>query len=111
MEQKLCNSCHFPILETYYFCPNCGKKIKEPPLSTSLGKQIGVYLLSILLPPFGLFHAIKYLSQPNPKAKIIGMVATILTIGSIIASILVTIDIINQLNRVINTQLNSAIMK
>ena len=106
MEQKLCQKCNSPILDTYFFCPNCGKKIKEPPLATGIGKQIKIYLLSIILPPLGLWPGFKYLSQKDEKERLIGLVAIILTILSIVFTVWVTIGFINGLNKTLNSQLN-----
>lgn len=78
-ERRVCRSCQNPISETYFFCPYCGKKLKEPPLSTSIAKQIGIYLFAILCPPFGLIPGIKYLNQPDNRSKIIGLVTVLLT--------------------------------
>jgi hypothetical protein len=78
-----CPVCHEPVRPEFYFCPNCGKNLKEKPLSTSLGAQIKIYLWSILTPPMcfltiGSWHGVKYLKSNDPKAKKIGMVAIIL---------------------------------
>ncbi len=89
-EPSLCPACHEPVLPTYYFCPNCGKNLREPPLSTSVSAQIGIYLLSIIMPAI-LFLAIthwsgvKYLKSQDPRARQIGIVAIILMTASTIA--------------------------
>ena len=72
------------------FCPACGKKLKRSDLSTGIQKQIGVYLLSFFLPPFGLFPAIKYLRQADSKSKKIGVIALVLTVISILITISLT---------------------
>lgn len=94
MEQKTCKFCGFPVTENYYFCPNCGKKIKEPPLSVSFGKQLGIYALSIFLPPLGLWPGIKYILQKERNAKIIGIIAIVLTTISTIITINLTINLL-----------------
>ena len=78
--QIICPSCHTPVSVNENFCPQCGKKLKEPPLSTSVGRQIFIYLISFFLAPFGLGYAFKYLKQPDPQAKKIGLVVILLTI-------------------------------
>ena len=108
-EQKLCPFCHSPTTETYYFCPNCGKKLKEPPVSTTILKQIGIYALSIFLPPLGLWPGIKYLKQDNKKAKIIGLVAVILTVISTVITVWLTIGLTSQLNSQINQLLKGQV--
>jgi len=50
----VCPTCHQPVSPEDYFCPNCGKDLKAKPLSVSITTQIGIYLLSIFLPPLGL---------------------------------------------------------
>lgn len=90
-----CRFCNFQILETYYFCPNCGKKIKNPPLSTSLSKQLTVYAISILLPPLGVVPAIKYLLSKEKHAKIVGIIALILTVISIYLSTIFALKMYN----------------
>src|SRR5882724_10844548 len=91
----LCPVCHYQILSTYYFCPNCGKNFKPAMLSTSLEKQISVYLLSIFLPPFGLVPGIKYLRQADQKSKIVGTVALLLTGVSLLLTIYYSIQFLD----------------
>lgn len=100
-----CKHCDFPITENFYFCPNCGKKVKDQPLSTSFGKQIYIYALSFFLPPFGLWPGIKYLLQRNTKARIIGIIAIALTIASIAIAFKITTDFLNSQVSIVNTQM------
>jgi len=95
METLPCKYCGFSVLVTYYYCPNCGKKLKEPPLSTSIGRQIYIYALSLILPPLGLWPGIKYLRQDNIIAKRIGIIAIVLTIISTILTIWITIGLLS----------------
>ena len=79
----LCPVCHEPVRPEFYFCPNCGKNLKEKPLPTDAGAQIGIYLLSIITPPLcfltvGSWHGVKYLKMNDPKAKQIGIISIIL---------------------------------
>lgn len=103
--QKLCPFCHFPIIETFFFCPNCGKKLKEVPPATTIAKQIGIYALSVFLPPLGLWPGIKYLMQPDQKAKTIGMVAIVLTLVSTLVTVWIALSMVNQINQTFNFQL------
>ena len=103
----LCPVCHYPIQQTYYFCPNCGKNLKPAPPSTSFEKQISLYLLSIFLPPFGLIPGVKYLMQDNEKSKIVGIVAIILTIISTALTTYYTIQFVNEFNTTLNKQLSA----
>lgn len=104
MDQQNCPKCGYVILSSYYFCPNCGKKLKEPPAPTGIGTQIGIYAICIFLPPFGLAPAIRYLLQKDLKAIRIGIVALILTIISTIITVWLTITTINNINATLNQQ-------
>jgi uncharacterized OB-fold protein len=108
MEPQICPSCQHPLTDADYFCPNCGKKIKNKPVSTSLGKQIVVYLVSFFLPPFGLPWAFRYLRQEDEKSKAIGYVVIGLTILSIVISIWLTINFVNQTSKEITNDLNGS---
>ena len=85
MDQQLCRFCNSPVSANFFFCPTCGKKINEPPITVA--KQIGIYAISILLPPLGLWPGIKYVLQKDEKTKLVGIVAIILTIISSVITI------------------------
>jgi hypothetical protein len=61
------------------------------PLSTDLYKQTLIYLLSFFLAPLGLWPAVKYLREPNKKAKNIGIAAIVLTIISLSLSAYISV--------------------
>ena len=87
-----CAVCHQPIMPTYYFCPNCGAKINEAPLSTTAGTQTWIYLFSIILPMICFIFVtkwpgVKYYKSSDPKAKQIGQIAWTLLILSTIITI------------------------
>lgn len=96
-----CPSCKMLTYAVYYYCPNCGKQLRARPLSTSVGRQIGIYLLSIFMPPFGFWPGFKYLMQPNTKAKIIGFIAVALTIASTVITTYYTFGFIDKVNQFI----------
>jgi len=82
-----CPQCHQPVLPEAYFCPNCGKSLKEKPLSTSVSFQVGLYAFSIILPIIAFigvtrWAGIKYMKSNDPTAKQIGIVALVLLILS-----------------------------
>ena len=92
MEINTCKICHQPILPQYYFCPNCGAKINEAPLSVTLGMQAWIYAFSIVLPMILFIFitkwpGVKYYKSPDPKAKLIGQIAWALLILSTILTI------------------------
>ena len=102
-----CPDCKQNVSTEDYFCPNCGKKLKEKPQSTTILRQILIYLLSIFLPPLGLWPAIKYIKQKDNKSKMIGYIAIILTIISVGISIWLYLGFINTVNQQLNNQLNN----
>lgn len=75
-----CPFCAAPVGESNYFCANCGKKLKEKPVSTSFTALVGLYLVSVFLPPFGLGLTIRYLKSTEPTAKTMGIISLLLTI-------------------------------
>ena len=97
---QTCKNCKALIVETFYFCPNCGKKLKEPPYKFSWGKTIAIVLESVLLPPLGLFPGFRYLRMKEAGAKMLGAFAIVLTI---ISSVLATIYFMNFINNVSKT--------
>ena len=104
MEQTTCKFCGQAVLSNYYFCPYCGKKIIEPPITTA--REIGIYLLSVFLPPLGLWPGIKYLLQKNEKAKRVGAIAIVLTIISSVITIWIAVVTMNNINQSISSQMN-----
>lgn len=102
LTQQTCLHCHNLISEIDYFCPNCGKKIKDKPLSTGIGRQIIVYLVSFFLPPFGLPFAFRYFKQHDDKARVIGYVVIVLTAVSVIINIWLIVGFVNQTTNSIN---------
>jgi len=102
--QTTCPQCKGNISPVDYFCPACGKKLKEKPLATTFSKQLWIYLVSFFLPPFGVWPAVKYLRQPDEKSKRIGWVAIFLTIISVLITIRLTIGFISSFNKSLNSQ-------
>lgn len=101
----ICPVCQTVLPQNSNFCFICGKKIKEPPVSTTILRQIALYALSFFLPPLGLWPAIKYLCQEDQKSKIIGAVCVVLTILSTVLTIWVSLELIQTLNKTLQTQL------
>ncbi len=111
MDYAACSKCHLPVLPIFYFCPNCANTLRPKPLSTSIEKQIGIYLFSAFLPPLGLVPGIKYILQKSRKAKIVGIVAVLLTTLSVALTIGLTLRLVGQvreqLDSVLNLQINN----
>ena len=95
----ICKNCRNIVLPNFKFCPNCGNPLNEQADSVSVGRQIYVYLMSALLPPTGLFWGIKYLTKKNQKTKIVGLVAILITVVSVVLSYQVLIGIFKQVQQ------------
>jgi hypothetical protein len=88
----LCPQCHLPVKPEYYYCPNCGKNLREavPLLPTDMLSQILLYGFSIVLPiifylAITKWQGIKYIRSSDPKAKQMGYIAlALLIISSVI---------------------------
>jgi hypothetical protein len=107
MDPLVCNACNASLQNTFFFCPNCGKKIKDPPVSTTIGKQIGIYLLSVFLPPLGFWPGVKYMLAPDKKAQMIGLVANVLTLVSTIATVWYSYQLYIQFQQLMASQLGA----
>lgn len=94
-----CKYCSQPILDNYYFCPSCGKKLKEPPFQFSTSRSLYILILSTLAPPFGIFPSLKYIVAPDIKAKIVGLVGIIL---NIVILTLATFYLVNTINKTVD---------
>ena len=104
-EKTNCPVCHTDVRVTDFFCFNCGKNLRPKPLSTSTFKQIGLYLGSFFLPPMGIIWGIAYLKEERVEAKIVGIVAIILTLVSIVATVMFIVNFTKTLNQQLNSQL------
>lgn len=100
--ETICPSCLAAVAADAYFCPNCGKALKNKPTSASVSRQIIVYAVSLFLPPFGLWYVWKYLRQADKKSKIIGAAALVLTIVSTIMTMWATKAMLDSINQSIN---------
>jgi hypothetical protein len=99
----ICSACNAQMLSSAKFCSNCGRLLRTMAPSTSVSKQIIVYLVSFFLAPFGLWHAWKYLKQEDRKSKIIGAVAIALTLVAVAVAIWTTAGLINSVGVYLNS--------
>lgn len=102
---QMCPKCGIEVDQQNYFCPNCAAKLREKPLSTDLSAQLKIYVLSLLLPPFGILPAFKYLKQSDSKSKKIGLLSILLTIISIMFAAWLTTSFTKNLNNSLQKQL------
>jgi uncharacterized paraquat-inducible protein A len=103
---QLCPQCHLPQPTEFYFCPNCGAKLSTPPLSTTTGSQILLYLFSAVLPWIAYlaitkWEGVKYMRSPDSQTRAIGYIALgILVVSSVIAFWLAAVWINQTINSV-----------
>lgn len=101
----VCPQCHVPITAQQYFCSNCGKNLQEAPLVISLAKQLGIYALSIFLPPLGFYPGFRYVMKKDPAVRRVGIIAIVLsviaTVVTVWAIFVMFQDYMNQLNAVL----------
>jgi uncharacterized OB-fold protein len=107
-ELRFCPHCGAGVTPDAIFCSHCGKPLEEPKLSTSIGKQILIYSVSLFLPPFGLAWTFKYFRQQNKTARTIGLVSLLLTIIGIIGTIWIMMGFINNVNSSLNSALGGS---
>jgi hypothetical protein len=100
----LCRFCNAPVSDSFFFCPTCGKKLHEPPMT--IAKQIGIYAMSLLLPPLGLWPGIRYVLQKDEKIKTVGIIAIILTIISTIVTLWLFMNTISSITSGISSPIN-----
>lgn len=102
-----CPSCHVAVRPTDYFCFNCGANLKPVPPSLSIGKQLMLYIGSVILAPFGIIWGWRYLRQPNSKSKIVGTIAIVLTLITLTVVTVYAINIINEAQDELHRQLQN----
>ena len=103
---SFCPKCRQSIALNNYFCPNCGKKIRSPPPSTSASGLIVLFLKTILLPPFGLYWGYLYLRQPDNNSKIIGLLTIVITVIESVWLYFYTVNLVTALQSQLTQQLN-----
>ncbi|VVA43476.1 conserved hypothetical protein [Candidatus Roizmanbacteria bacterium] len=99
---SFCPICKFEIQNSWFFCPNCAKELKEKVPIISISKQIFVYFVSFFFSPLGLVWGIKYARSRDRKVKIIGIIAIILNIIAIVLMIIASKNFIEQYTKTIN---------
>lgn len=103
----VCSGCHINVRASDYFCFNCGRNLHPVPPSTSIGRQIYIYLGSIFLPPIGILWGFRYLRQDDLKSKIVGITAIALTFLIIYLAYIYTVQFFEELKSQLNTQMQT----
>ncbi|MDO8609617.1 MAG: hypothetical protein Q7R95_03640 [bacterium] len=99
---NVCSVCHIPLLEGWFFCPNCGKAIKEAPISISIAKQIMIYAVSFFLAPLGLGWGLKYIKSKDQKIRLVGIISIALTIIAILMLVFAFKGVADQYSKMLN---------
>ena len=112
---NICQTCHQPILPTYYFCPNCGAKLVTAPLPTTFSAQLGIYIFSIILPAICFLFitrwpGLKYIKSTDSKAKWVGVIALLLLVISTVTIGWLAYAWTQELAKSINDSLNAVNM-
>lgn len=104
-EMLVCPGCHVAVRPTDYFCFNCGKNLHAAPPGTGPADQIKLYLGSVFLTPMGIIWGLRYLRENDEKAKIVGIVAMILSVVTMIVAAQYTVSLVNTINNQVGQQL------
>ena len=102
----MCPICSFQLVPEWYFCPNCGKQLKEAPIVISIPKQILIYAVSFFLAPFGLSWGLKYIKYKDRHVKIVGIISLVLTFLSIIMMLFAFKYTMDQYSKTLNSLTN-----
>jgi hypothetical protein len=105
-EKTKCPICHTEVKESDYFCFNCGANLKPKPPSLDIQSQLTLYLKSVLIPPLGIYWALPYLKQSNPKSKAVGCVAIVITIVMLVLATIWVKQLTDNFNKQLNNQLD-----
>ncbi|MDE1970890.1 MAG: zinc ribbon domain-containing protein [Patescibacteria group bacterium] len=102
-EQNIaCPRCGAEERAEAYFCSYCGAALREKPPSTTLGAQLKVYLIALLVPPFGLWYGWKYGKWDDQKSRWIALTASLLTLLSLWATWWVIQSLMSSLTTTLN---------
>lgn len=99
-----CPVCHIAVRPTDFFCFNCGKNLHAPPPGITPADQIKLYLGSVFLTPMGIIWGLRYLREDNQTSKIVGIIAMILSIVTLIVVTQYTVSLVNSINSQLGTQ-------
>lgn len=104
-ELLTCPSCNQSIFPTDRFCPHCGYNLSSSQ-GIGIGKQLYIYAVSLLLPPFGLIWTFKYFHSSEAIVRRVGIIAGVITIISCILTLWWFAGFWNSLQQQITTYQN-----
>lgn len=100
--QFICPTCSTIAIPGSKFCSNCGAPLQVDPVTLSVGKQVWIYFVSFFLPPLGLVWVFKYFRSESGQLQRVALIATILTVVSILLTIWATAGIFQNVQTQIN---------
>jgi hypothetical protein len=101
-----CPNCKNPVDKLVFYCPICGKKIREKPVGTGFWPILGLVALSMLLPPLNLPLSIKYIRAAEPKAKQMGWISLVLMAVSLTIMIWWSVRWAQEVNRQVELEMS-----
>lgn len=104
-DPPMCPFCHVTVRPMDYFCSNCGKNLHPAPLGITLYDQVKLYLGSVFLAPMGIIWGMRHLREKEDKSKIVGVIAMLLSVITLIVAIQYTISFANTINSQVGKQL------
>ena len=103
----VCKYCSLPISREDFFCPHCGKKLKEKPVSLGIWSLLWLLILSTLVPPFGIGLTIRYIRAEDKRARTIGWISLIITIVALVATVWISIGLMDSINQQVNSAMQN----
>ena len=103
----ICKYCSLPISREDFFCPHCGKKLKDKPVSLGILSLSWLFILSTLVPPFGIGLTIRYIRAEDERARIIGWVSLGITVFALVTTVWISIGLMNTINQQMNSVMQS----
>ena len=103
----VCKHCSLPVTNEDYFCPHCGKKLNDKPVSTGAWSIVWLFVLSVLLPPLGIGLTMRYIKADEESTRMIGWISLIVTVVSLIVAIWIAKLALDGINQQINSQLDN----
>ena len=101
--RMICRFCGKEIPENSFFCPSCGKKLKDREENLTLGREIFIYAFSFFLTPLGLYWFFKYFRGPEAVKKRVAYISLIITVITILTTVVVTVSYLKSVNKYINS--------
>jgi len=99
-----CPFCNNKIDPKVFYCPICGKKVREKPVSTGFWPVVLLFALCLFLPPLNIGLTIRYMKSGDPKAKKIGTISLVVMIVVLIAAGISTYYFTKYISDQVNTQ-------